>query len=784
MEYYKNMKEKLSLMIIVNVPLLLLAISNVSAIQDNNTVNNNMIKYVNITSTKNTSIIYFPMDEIKTWYENRVNDNHNFVQDAYPIKDNGIRKTIDYNVYDSKNISLTNDFKRCNFLTKIFTAKHLSTDREHRVIGITDNDWYSQHGMASGTRGYTCFGNYQSALISVEEFRHHAAHEIGHTYWLCDEYNISGKTPWYDQDPQISGGCPNGDENPDDGQLDTNCLNGIQGCLTYTDRKLISYLSGEGMVELRNFMGPSTGNNNDRWISKESYKHLINKLSVKTNEVKIKKAVVVTGIIYKNDTVSINPIYWVENYTYINYSSQGNYSVIIKEGQNSYYSRNFTADYILYSIGGDSSILNNTGFAFVLPATESTTSFEIVKNGQTLEEINISPNTPQILVDSINESEPITKPFNLTWNATDVDNDALYYAILVSPDNGTNYTTLDIDYQNKYYEVDPNDFDYSEKYLFKIIVTDGTNTDYDYSNTVAMGVLPLTISSLQNLTINTTHMLFEFVINNTGSTTLNNINWTLNPGDGSSTIKSLETFSLASGSSAFVYIEYNYTTESMFIVNATANSGTLTASKNLSINLGNATPSNLDVYGFSMYNVSSTHKIFQFMIKNIATNQNLTGISWSLNTGLGTINSIYTYNLTPNNFSFVFVEYNYTQTGDFTPIASATSGTNQDSETLPTIDIPDIEASNLTLLYNNSLNRIFTFTISNMLSSSLNSVNWTFKPGDGNTLSANQLFSLNSSENAFVFIQYNYSSTGTYTANATAINGSLRDSTYYTFTIS
>lgn len=140
--------------------------------------------------------------------------------------------------------------------------------------------------------------------------------------------------------------------------------------------------------------------------------------------------------------------------------------------------------------------------------------------------------------------------------------------------------------------------------------------------------------------------------------------------------------------------------------------------------------------------------------------------------------------LTPNKSSFVFVEYNYTQTGDFTPTASATSGSNQDSETLPTIDIPNIEASNLSLLYNDSTHRIFFFTISNMLSTPLTNVNWTFDTDDNNVISANQLFSLNASENALVFLEYNYSSAGTYNVNATAINGSLRDSTIYGFMIS
>jgi len=192
--------------------------------------------------------------------------------------------------------------------------------------------------------------------------------------------------------------------------------------------------------------------------------------------------------------------------------------------------------------------------------------------------------------------------------------------------------------------------------------------------------------------------------------------------------------------------------------------------------------SGINVYNFSMTSISTTHKIFEFMVKNSADNENLTNISWSLNTGLETINSTYTYNLTPNNFSFIFVEYNYTQTGDFTVTASATDGITQDSETVQ-IDIQDIESSNLTLIYSSSLHRIFFFTITNMLSTQLSNVNWTFDTDDNNIFNSEGAFTLNESKESFVFIEYNYSSTGTYNVNATAINGTLQDSTTYGFTI-
>lgn len=387
---------------------------------------------------------------------------------------------------------------------------------------------------------------------------------------------------------------------------------------------------------------------------------------------------------------------------------------------------------------------------------------------------NRQPQLGDISNITANEGEMVVLNESGTMLATDEDNQSLifYYSW---PFN-----------ESGYWQTGCNS---SGNYSVLVEVSDGNLSDWQYINVEVYDICTdssnsnLAVSSLTNITINNTHMVFSFIVNNSGSTSLTNVNWTLNAGDGT-LVNSAESYSLASGNLDFVYVDHNYSTLDTFIVNATARSSNLLSSKTLVIYLGNESPpSNLDVYNFSMSNNSATDKVFEFMVKNIADNETLSSIGWSLNTGIETINSGYSFDLSPGNFSYVFVQYNYTQTGDFTPIAAASSGINQDSKSLPPIDIPDIESSNLTMLYNNSLSTIFTFQIQNMLSIPLNSVNWTFKPGDGNTISANQLYSINGGQNSWIFIKHTYPSTGTYTANATAINGSLQDSITYGFTL-
>ena len=735
------MKKKLDLMITLCSLLLLLITLNVNAIQDNNTANNNMAKYVNVTSTRTMSVLYLPVDQIVNNYDTKVNDNHEFLQATYPIKDSGINKTISNEIYDSNNVNFStfiyeNNRGACGFLIKFNKENRLSRDTDHRVVGITNyNLWFYDRGMSYFIRGYSCYRNVPAIIISAENFRQNTAHEIGHTYGLCDEYDAgewstqnTNYAKWYGE------GCPNGDED-DNSQLDSDCLDLPEGCPTITDRKVVPYLSGEGDVNLRNFMGGSTYQNN-RSISKTSYLHLIQEFTNPAPQIKVSKAVMVSGIIYGNDTVEIDPIYWLENNNLYNGTYGGNFSIIVKENQSDYHKRNFTADFFLYTIGGNSTLLNESGFVFVLPATDDITSIVLEKGGTQLKEINVSPHKPQITVNTINETEPIESPFNLTWNASDADNDTLYYALLVSDDNGLNYTTLEIDYLNTSYEINPNNFDYSEEYLFKVMVTDGVNGNYSYSNTVAMGVMipNITVTSLQGIYSDNTHKIFQFIILNNGDITLTDINWTINFGD-TNTAESIYKFNLTSNEDIFVFVEHNYTDNESHTVTANAYVGNLSASKN--ITTGGA--SDLQITSFTELYSMGREKVWEFAIKNNA-GTNLTGINWNITGTDAAISSIYSFNLTPNETIRVYVHENLTNYQDYTITAKAFTDSTSGTGTLNTKG-KELEVSNIKTLYTNGLTKILEFLVTNTYSSTINNINWSFYTGE-NTIDSIYTFNL------------------------------------------
>jgi hypothetical protein len=70
-----------------------------------------------------------------------------------------------------------------------------------RYIGLTNGDL--ELGGDSGILGWTAGGQ---AMIAESSDPYVVAHELGHTFGLCDEYSYSD---WSLQDAEVIGGCPN-----------------------------------------------------------------------------------------------------------------------------------------------------------------------------------------------------------------------------------------------------------------------------------------------------------------------------------------------------------------------------------------------------------------------------------------------------------------------------------------------------------------------------------------------------------------------------------------------
>jgi hypothetical protein len=95
-----------------------------------------------------------------------------------------------------ENVSLTDP--NLDYTVLEFGLTHMAGDR---YIGLTDGD-LAPDGE-SDIVGWTSGGQ---VVVSETLERYVTAHELGHTFGLCDEYNYS---EWTLQDGSMSSGCPN-----------------------------------------------------------------------------------------------------------------------------------------------------------------------------------------------------------------------------------------------------------------------------------------------------------------------------------------------------------------------------------------------------------------------------------------------------------------------------------------------------------------------------------------------------------------------------------------------
>jgi len=462
---------------------ILFNVSSAIAVYDDNLTNNEYTTSIDVQENRNIKVVFRPIDALEDDYQEYVEDSAEFMQEVYPVKEFGIQSTIRDDIHDTENAQYLTDDAACQFLTDFRIASRITVKADHRLVGFVSASWFGEHRNKPSVRGYTCDGNLNTAIVNLDS-RHNVAHEIGHTYFLCDEY---AESDWIRENRDYPGGCNNAN---DGGSFDEDCLGSSSepnGCSVTVDKAVVHYKAGSGDITGYNFMGDWL-NPDKRWISIDAYTHLLGMLSTEyTNEIDAKQAMLISGTVLKNGTIELNPVYWLENNTINNYSSSGNISLEVITNQSVSHKINFTPDFNIYETGGNTSELNFSTFVYVVPAYENTTSIIFKQNGTKIVEINVSPHAPSVTVDNIEVQSNHLAPFNLTWSGSDADNDDLQYAVLYSNNGGLNYSTIVVNYNQTIITINPNQYKYSDQYVFKVIVSDGFSSSFNISNTMAMG---------------------------------------------------------------------------------------------------------------------------------------------------------------------------------------------------------------------------------------------------------------------------------------------------------
>ncbi len=477
-------KNRRLILLIGMLMILILLLSTVNAVSSS--IN------VDVIETKDLDLFFVPINDAD--FEIVVNRNVEFLEDIYPVKDNGINIVLDNNPINAtpSNPSwLEQQDIRFEILNRIF----LSGQKFTNGIGVVKDGYFSNIG-ATGLN----FRLGQADIILIDETQLKTlSHEVSHTFDLCEEYSFEY---WDDQDGLFGDLCPNGDLD-NDGSLDEICYEN-NGCPTSTFIELFSDY-GNGSTNLRNIMGgsdtpdfsTSPPSNFETWVSTDSFNALLERFDINSNfktplvtYINHPFSYIITRIFYeKNSSFEIINFYQLESGFINNASvSEGNFSIELLNSSGGVISNiSFEPNFVTTTENGTSIEINRTFLIFALPTNESLSKIVFKNSTYVLGEVNRTINTPSLEITS-NLSDKLfsNEMFNVTWNVSDLDGDELVYAILFSSDGGSNYTTLEIDYNQTDIILNSSNLPDCTLCRIKTLATDGINTNSSVSETFSI----------------------------------------------------------------------------------------------------------------------------------------------------------------------------------------------------------------------------------------------------------------------------------------------------------
>lgn len=751
--------------------LLLTLIFPVYGISDSNSSNNHASVEIDVINTQNFNVVFVPVKDLFgeynfNNYEDAVSEQINFTTLLYPLAESKITHNISYvPVTSSFSITAPINKKAGRALKNLHQRLALSGTQYHRAVGVYNSGFINAGGVANS--------RYPRVVIVSDTKLIATAHEIGHTYGLCDEYiDESLSSDFIRQDGNFSvsgGGCPNHDLN-EDGYLDQDVCN--DSYCSISDSKTVRIVNELGLrssSNLKNFMGDVGNWPPDVWIDNQSYNQLLSELQ-NSPPVFVYNNVYAAEINVNatSNEVSLGSIYLLPGGYVTNQSSfsEGAVMAEMKDSSgNTLQNFSFDMQTELRMLDGNISTLNESSFLIIVQA-ENITSFTLMLNGSLEEERNATPNTPNITLLSAVGSETYTDVFNVTWNATDADNDTIMYAILLSEDGGSSWTTLDFDLNQTFYEIDNADFTYGENYRIRILATDGVNTGTDESPSSFTIIPPprVTVNEITEVYSQQERKVFEINTVNDGGQNLSDLAWVFDTGE--ENISSEFNTSLAVNEDLIILIEYNYSEGGERNISLTA------YDDNKSVNDTFVTSTfvgDLRVANLTLTFENGTQRIFNFTAYNVGEST-LTGINWTLETGEQNRSANELFNLSAFNSTQVSVPYNYSDSGTYNLRITVWNSFNDYTDTT-SIEILDITIDEYELLAQQDNRTVVTFTIKNNLDTAMQGVAWSLDAGE-EVITADQNVSMASGEDVIVIIEDEHSTYGDKTLVANATDGS------------
>ena len=517
-----------------------------------------------VIETEDFSIDFIKIKEPFSFQES-VTDYLDFINRTYPLADNAIKHS---GLPGSLNFEEESD--KFMILKSIRLRSFLSSSFSDVSVGIVPEDWFSDNttGFAFVQNSLLKSSVSPNSVVVVENDRSVTAHEVGHVYGFCDEYD---GVAWNEQNTFLGENlCPNGDKDGDE-TLDDECENN-GGCNGTTFGELIPWIDQNGEIEVFNFMGFS--GREDAWVTEETYNYLINQLS--PNLIEIDSRLLVSGLYnLSSNSAEFSSFYQIGEGLAFNetFYDEGNFTL------NSYYENGtilsqFTFDLsflIAFSGSNQTELTNVTPFVLLVPFSSEFGNITFIKNNSVLDQVNRTPNIPTLSI-TLNLSGKVFEQnelFNVSWDSSDADNDSLVYGILVSDNDGLSYVTLEMDYNQTNITLNSSNLPYCNFCKIKVLSTDGVNTNSSISDTFS--IPPQSIFNFSILNTSSLNTVFEFGILDDNFVS-SSFPFKFKFGDGNNFSNILDV-NLNNSEDIFVIIEHNYTSGGIKILSANVTVG-------------------------------------------------------------------------------------------------------------------------------------------------------------------------------------------------------------------
>lgn len=298
----------------------------------------------------------------------------------------------------------------------------------------------------------------------------------------------------------------------------------------------------------------------------------------------------------------------------------------------------------------------------------------------------------------------------------------------------------------------------------EITPSSGTQTSPAQNASIVLRGPGLKVQSFVELASSGGQKIVRTLLNNTGTTNLTNINWTLNWGEG--TIRSAQ---------QLINLTVN---ETVHIVVANAYSSSLigTYTANISASTGNLFPSallNLTYNGdinISLIATQHSQSALIFKINNTATATREI-VNWTIQWGDGVVtNSTQGINLSASESLLLAAAHTYTNIGVFSIVLTVNGVYNFTT----TIITGRLSIENFTA-FNSSTMGFARFRINNTGFQPLYNIqNWSVHWGDGARTNGTQPFNLSVNESIIIVAAHNYTS-GTYEVRSLVNHSAIRE---------